>query len=249
MYRFFCDPEQITEHEVCITGEDVRHIRNVLRMKPGEYILVSCGSEWEYTCRITSVSEEEVRAEVEDIQKPGKELPSKITLFQCLPKGDKMETVIQKAVELGAAEIVPVASGRCVVKLDAKKAAARVNRWNAIAESAAKQAKRMVIPTVHEVLRFSDALEYAKDTEPEPLLLIPYEKTQGMGETKKLLASVRPGQPVAVLIGPEGGFEEAEVQAAIEKGFHPITLGRRILRTETAGMTVLSILMYLLEAD
>ena len=250
MYRFFCEPGQICDGRVQITGEDVRHIRNVLRMKPGETILISCGDEWEYTCRIDAVSEDAVTALVVDAQKPGKELPSRITLFQCLPKGDKMETVIQKAVELGAAEIVPVVSRRCVVKLDAKKAAARVTRWNAIAESAAKQAKRMIIPAVHEVLSFRNALQYAQNSGTgQPVLLIPYENAEGMSATKKLLESIAPGQPVAVLIGPEGGFEESEVQAAEAAGFHAITLGRRILRTETAGMTALSILMYLLEED
>ena len=269
MYRFFCEKSQIADGKVKITGEDVRHIRNVLRMRPGEVILVSCGDEWEYTCRILSLSEEEVCAEIADAQKPGKELPSRITLLQCLPKGDKMETVIQKAVELGAAEIVPVASKRCVVKLDAKKAPARVARWNAIAESAAKQAKRMIIPEVHEVLSFREALQYAQNAGGEmqahecpetgmklensgehgkPVLLIPYENAEGMQKTRKLLSSIVPGQPVAVLIGPEGGFDESEVQAAEDAGFHSITLGKRILRTETAGMTALSILMYLLES-
>ena len=253
MYRFFCEKSQIADGKVSIAGEDVRHIRNVLRMRPGEMLLVSCGDEWEYTCRIASLSEDEVRADIIDAQKPGKELPSRITLFQCLPKGDKMETVIQKAVELGAAEIVPVASKRCVVKLDGKKAAARVTRWNAIAESAAKQAKRMIIPEVHEILGFREALQYAREAglqagvQADPMLLIPYENEEGMQATKRLLSSIVPGQPIAVLIGPEGGFDETEVREAKETGFHPVTLGKRILRTETAGMTALSILMYLLE--
>ena len=253
MYRFFYEKSQIADGKVSITGEDVRHIRNVLRMRPGEMLLVSCGDEWEYTCRIASLSEDEVRADIIDAQKPGKELPSRITLFQCLPKGDKMETVIQKAVELGAAEIVPVASKRCVVKLDGKKAAARVTRWNAIAESAAKQAKRMIIPEVHEILGFREALQYAREAglqagvQADPMLLIPYENEEGMQATKRLLSSIVPGQPIAVLIGPEGGFDETEVREAKETGFHPVTLGKRILRTETAGMTALSILMYLLE--
>ena len=166
-----------------------------------------------------------------------------------------METVIQKAVELGAAEIVPVTSKRCVVKLDRKKAKARVARWNAVAESAAKQAKRMMIPTVQEVLSFSDALRYAlsaeqgSDSPEQPVLLIPYEQASGMEKTREILSQIRPGQPVAVLIGPEGGFEEEEVQAAQAVGFRTITLGKRILRTETAGMTVLSVLMYLLEEN
>ncbi len=246
MYRFFVEPEQIEESCVRITGGDVNHIRNVLRMRAGEELLVCCGDEWEYTCRITGFEDGEVRAEILDAQKPGKELPSRITLFQCLPKGDKMELIVQKAVELGAAEVVPVSSGRCVVKLDAKKAAARVKRWNAIAEGAAKQSKRMTVPKVHEVMTFRQALEYAAAMD---VRLMPYEKAEGMEATRKRLAAIAPGQSVAVLIGPEGGFEDGEAEAAARAGFAHISLGRRILRTETAGLTALSILMYLLEQD
>ena len=157
-----------------------------------------------------------------------------------------MELIVQKAVELGAAEIVPVSSGRCVVKLDAKKAAARVKRWNAIAEGAAKQSKRMTVPKVHEVMTFRQALEYAAAMD---VRLMPYEKAEGMEATRKRLAAIAPGQSVAVLIGPEGGFEDGEAEAAARAGFAHISLGRRILRTETAGLTALSILMYLLEQD
>ena len=254
MNKLFLQEDLKNAEEIRITGADAHHLRDVLRMKPGEQFLVSCGDEWEYTCRIESLDENEVTASVTDAQKPGKELPSRIILLQCLPKGDKMETVIQKAVELGAAEIVPVASSRCVVKLDAKKAEAKVKRWNAISESAAKQAKRMVIPEVHGVLGFKEALRYAgaasgEDEGAKPVLLMPYENEQGMDATRKLLSSIRPGQPAAVLIGPEGGFSEAEVEEARQAGFQTITLGKRILRTETAGMTALSILMYLLETE
>ena len=254
MNKLFLQENLRNTTEFSITGAEAHHLRDVLRMKPGERFLVSCGDEWEYTCRIESISEKEVTASVTDAQKPGKELPSRILLLQCLPKGDKMETVIQKAVELGAAEIVPVTSSRCVVKLDAKKAEAKVKRWNAISESAAKQAKRMVIPAVHDVLGFGEALRYAQaagsaETDEEPVLLMPYENAQGMDDTRKLLSSIRPGQPAAVLIGPEGGFSEEEVREARQAGFQTITLGKRILRTETAGMTALSILMYLLETD
>ena len=258
MNKVFLDSGIIHDDDmVRITGQDVHHIRDVLRMKKGEQFLLSCGNEWEYTCEIAGFSDDEVTAVIVDAQKPGKELPSRITLFQCLAKGDKMETVIQKAVELGAAEIVPVASSRCVVKLDAKKAAAKVGRWNAVAESAAKQAKRMIIPEVHEVLTFTEALCYAgrRGNDPgagngmAPVLLMPYENARGMEAARKILSSIIPGQPVAVLVGPEGGFSEQEAAEAREAGFQTITLGKRILRTETAGMTMLSILMYLLEKD
>ena len=155
-----------------------------------------------------------------------------------------METIIQKAVELGAYEIVPVATKRAVVKLDAKKAASKQKRWQSIAESAAKQCKRNVIPNVHEVLKFADAIAMAKELD---VVLIPYELAEDMEETKRQIERVTPGKSVGIFIGPEGGFEEAEVLLAKEAGICPITLGKRILRTETAGMTVLSILMFHLE--
>ena len=164
-----------------------------------------------------------------------------------------METVIQKAVELGAAEIVPVASRRCVVRLDAKKAAAKVKRWNAVAANAAEQAMRMAVPSVQEVMELPAALAYAAAmTSPggaEPVLLMPYERARDMAQTRRILGQIRPGQTVAVLIGPEGGFEEPEAAQAEAAGFAPVTLGKRILRTETAGMAVLSVLAYLLEED
>ncbi|MEE1114415.1 MAG: 16S rRNA (uracil(1498)-N(3))-methyltransferase [Eubacterium sp.] len=246
MYRFFVDRDSIRDGSVRITGEDVNHIRNVLRMKPGETILVACGDEWEYTCTVETLEETVVTAKIEDAQKPGKELPSRIYLFQCLPKSDKMETVIQKAVELGAYEIIPVASRRCVVKLDAKRSESKVRRWNSIAESAAKQSKRMIIPTVHDVVTYKEALNMAAELD---VRLIPYENAEGMKGSRRLIESIGRGQSVAVLIGPEGGFEESEVEAAREAGFAELTLGRRILRTETAGMTALSVLMFHLEPD
>lgn len=246
MYRFFVEKYQIHDGRVDITGEDVNHIRNVLRMRPGEEVLISTGDEWEYTCAIERLEEDRVTLRVEDASRPGRELASKIWLFQCLPKGDKMETVIQKAVELGAYTVVPVASSRCVVKLDERRAAQKAVRWNAIAEAAAKQSKRLIIPEVRSVMRFRDALEAAADLD---VKLIPYERQDGMEGTRKILNAIRPGQSVAVMIGPEGGFDDAEVQLAREHGFEPVTLGKRILRTETAGMTMLSILMYLLEQD
>lgn len=246
MYRFFVEKYQIHDGRVDITGEDVNHIRNVLRMRPGEEVLISTGDEWEYTCAIERLEEDRVTLRVEDASRPGRELASKIWLFQCLPKSDKMETVIQKAVELGAYTVVPVASSRCVVKLDERRAAQKAVRWNAIAEAAAKQSKRLIIPEVRGVMRFRDALEAAADLD---VKLIPYERQDGMEGTRKILNAIRPGQSAAVMIGPEGGFDDAEVQLAREHGFEPVTLGKRILRTETAGMTMLSILMYLLEQD
>lgn len=244
MYRFFVEPDQITDGKIRILGSDVNHIVNVLRMRPGEKILVSCQDDWEYTCGITTLSTGLVEANILDIRKAGKELQAKICLFQCLPKGDKMELIIQKAVELGACEIIPVASKRCVVKLDEKRSSSRVSRWNTIAQSAAKQSLRTIVPEVKPVITLKNALDYAK---PMDLKLIPYEKVEGMEETRRQMARLEKGQTIAVLIGPEGGFEETEVEMARQAGFAAISLGNRILRTETAGITTLSILMYLLE--
>lgn len=245
MHRFFVEQSQIGQDSIVITGQDAHHIKNVLRMRQGEEILISDGEKMEYNCTVAELNEEEVVVNILSSGESGIELPSRIYLFQCLPKSDKMELIIQKAVELGVHEIVPVASSRCVVKLDAKKEAGKIKRWQGIAESAAKQSKRMLIPQVHSVMRFADALKYAEEMD---VKLIPYELATGMAGTRELIQSIQPGQSVAVFIGPEGGFDESEVLQAKEAGVLPITLGKRILRTETAGFTVLSILMYHLEA-
>ena len=151
---------------------------------------------------------------------------------------------MQKAVELGAWEIIPVATKRSVVKLDAKKAAKKVERWNSISESGAKQSGRAVIPKVSQVMTYQEALSFAQKLD---VRMIPYELAEGMDETRQVMEQIEPGQSVGIFIGPEGGFEQEEIEQAVEKGVKPVTLGRRILRTETAGIAVLSVLMYHLE--
>ena len=216
-------------------------------MKVGEETAVSNGVDGrEYRCGILQMTEDAVICELRFIKEDGVELPSKIYLFQGLPKADKMELIIQKAVELGAFSIIPVETKRCVVKLDVKKAAKKVVRWQQIAESAAKQSKRMLIPEIHEVMTYKQALEFAKQLD---VKLIPYELAKGMKETREILSEIKPGQSVGIFIGPEGGFEEEEVAKALEAGAHAITLGRRILRTETAGLAILSVLMFQLENE
>lgn len=224
----------------------MNHIKNVLRLKAGEEIAVSNGVDGrEYRCGIDGYTDGEVMCTLRFIKEDGVELPSKVYLFQGLPKADKMELIVQKAVELGVYEVIPVATRRSVVKLDEKKATAKVGRWQAIAEAAAKQSRRSVVPNVHDVMNMEEAVAYARGVD---VKLIPYEFAQDMEHTRKLIGGVQPGRSIAVFIGPEGGFEESEVQAAREAGASPITLGRRILRTETAGLTVLSWLMYQLES-
>ncbi len=247
MHRFFVSPGQIDreKHMVTITGPDVNHIRNVLRMKPGEELDVTDGQDGrEYRCAVRSFGENAVDCELRFVREEGVELPSRIHLFQGLPKADKMELIVQKAVELGVYRILPVETKRCIVKLDEKKAESRTARWQQISESAAKQSRRGIIPEVTKPLQFRKALELAEGMD---LKLIPYELAEGMEKTRQLIESARPGQDVAVFIGPEGGFDEEEIREAAERGIEPITLGKRILRTETAPLAVLSWLMYRLE--
>ena len=244
MYQFFVEDEQVTEDGVLITGSDVNHIRNVLRMKPGEKVRISTRAGANYLCSITQVEEMSVAVQILETM-AGTELPNRIVLFQGLPKADKMELIIQKAVELGAAEIVPVSMKNCVVKLDAKKAENKVKRWQQIAESAAKQSKRSLIPAVHEVLSYREAVAYAAECD---VRLVPYENEQGMAGTKTMIEAIVPGESIAVFIGPEGGFDESEIAEARDAGMKTISLGNRILRTETAGLAALSILMYQIES-
>ena len=246
MYQFFVEPGQIYDKTVRITGSDVNHIKNVLRMKPGEEISVSNGEDGkEYRCEITSFEEDSILCTLRFIKEDGVELSARVYLFQGLPKADKMELIIQKAVELGVHEIIPVATKRCVVKLEEKKAASKIARWQAIAEAAAKQSKRRIVPRIGDVMTFGEAIRMAASMD---VRLIPYELAEGMAKTKELVEGIVPGQDVAVFIGPEGGFDEGEIAKALENGVEPITLGRRILRTETAGFTILSWIMYHLEA-
>lgn len=244
MHRFFADPSQIKEKEILLTGTDVNHIRNVLRMRTGEEILVSNGQGTDYHCRLESIDDASVTASIMWRLDGNAELPISITLFQGLPKGDKLEFIIQKCVELGAARIVPVSTRRTIVKLDAKKEQAKKKRWMGISESAAKQSGRGIVPEVTRVMDFSEALREAKSMD---VCLIPYELAKGIEHTREVCTSIKPGQSVGIFIGPEGGFEEEEVSQAIEAGAIPLTLGKRILRTETAGMALISVLAYLLE--
>lgn len=247
MYQFFVEPHQINTTDKCVTilGSDVNHIKNVLRMRVGEEIAVSNGQDGkEYRCGILEFQEDAVICELRFVKEDNVELPAKVYLFQGLPKADKMELIVQKAVELGVYEIVPVANKRCVVKLDDKKAASKIARWQGIAEAAAKQSKRAIVPKVSPVMTFSQAVKRAAEMD---VKLIPYELAEGMEKTRAFLGDLQPGQDIAVFIGPEGGFEESEISAALDAGIEPITLGKRILRTETAGMTVLSWVIYLLE--
>ena len=245
MYDFFADSSAIGEKEIIIRGSDLNHMKNVLRLQIGEQICIheeSTGKE--YRCEIAGYEKDVAHLHIMWVEEANRELPSKIYLFQGLPKGDKMELIIQKAVELGVYEIIPVATKRAVVKLDAKKAEAKQKRWQSIAESAAKQSRRNIIPHIHEVVKFGQAVDYAKNLD---ITLIPYELAEDMEKTKQIFETIQPGQSIGIFIGPEGGFDPEEIRLATEAGIQPITLGKRILRTETAGFTTIAWLMYQLE--
>lgn len=249
MYQFFVEDEQVAfdaeqkTGKICITGTDVNHIRNVLRMKTGEKVRVSDRSGHAFFCYLEEIAGDHVSARIEYADESGTELDNPIWLFQGLPKSDKMELIIQKATELGVSEVIPVSMKNCVVKLDAKKADNKNKRWQTIAESAAKQSKRTVIPVIRPLMNWKEALELAKTLD---VVLVPYENERGMEATREIIGHIAPGQSIGIFIGPEGGFSEEEI-AGLPDEMHRISLGRRILRTETAGLATLAMLVYQLD--
>ena len=243
MHQFFVDRDQIGTEYITITGEDVKHIKNVLRMKEGEEVRISDGVGGDFFCTIEKVTSEEVLAKILPKEAGNTELPNRIFLFQAVPKGERMEYVIQKAVELGVYEIIPVEMKYCVVRLDDKKKEKKRERWQAIAKSAAKQAKRSRIPEIHPVMSYDKAVEYAKNCQ---LCLVPDENERGMKGTREVLKNIETGMDISVMIGPEGGFSEEEIEMVREE-MEVLSLGKRILRTDTAAITVMSMLMLEIE--
>ncbi|CCY53450.1 ribosomal RNA small subunit methyltransferase E [Coprococcus sp. CAG:782] len=247
MNRFFVDdPGAFSDRSVVITGEDVNHVKNVLRLKENDELIVSDGRGRDYHCRISGITNEEVVADICDICDNFSELSTEITLFQGFPKGDKMELIIQKTVELGVTRIVPVMTKRTVVKLDDKKAKKKTERYNMIAESAAKQSGRGMIPEVTMPVSFAEAVSMAEKLD---MNIIPYEEAEGVEYSRNIIKSIKGKKSLGIFIGPEGGFAREEVEKALDAGASAITLGHRILRTETAGMAVISIIMFELEED
>lgn len=242
MYQFFVPKEQEGRDFVTITGQDAHHIKNVLRMRPGEIVRVS-GETGSYHCSILELGDDFVQLDILD-EALQTELSSRIYLFQALPKGGRMEYIIQKAVELGVYEMIPVAMKYCVVKLDEKKSKEKVKRWQAVAESAAKQSKRSLVPKVHSVMSYFDAVRYAMQCDRR---IVPYENERGMEATREAFRQIQAGESISVMIGPEGGFAPEEIEA-VRGGMQVVSFGRRILRTDTAAVTAMSLLMMHLEA-
>lgn len=245
MNHFFVSKEQTIDKNVFIEGRDYNHLKNVLRVEPGEEVSVSNGEDGkEYRCILENYEEDRAVLKVIFIKESDVESPANIVLYQGLPKADKMELIIQKCVELGVAKIVPVATRRAVVKLDVKKAAGKITRWQAIAEAAGKQSQRAIVPVIGQVINFKEAVKEASEAD---IKMIPYEMCEDMSTAKEIFTKLKPGQTIAVFIGPEGGFDEEEIELAQSMGIVPVSLGKRILRTETAGMMVIAWIDYCLE--
>lgn len=222
-----------------ITGADAAHISRVLRMKSGDLAIVCDGKKTDCLCRIISADNSCVELEILDKRENEAEPSVYLRLFQCLPKGDKLDFIVQKAVELGASEVIPVVSKRCVSRPDPKSSAKKLERYRRIAEEAAKQCGRGILPVIGETISFGEAV---RAVNPDGLGLIFYEC--GGESLTELTKDLRSGF-IDVFIGSEGGFEEAEVEFALKAGIHAATLGKRILRCETAPIAAISVLMNL----
>ncbi len=245
MYHFFVKKEQITGDLITVTGADVNHMKNAVRLKPGDIVRISDGGETDYFCSIKEYKDDAAILEITESGVKTTELGKEIKVFIGIPKGDRMETVIEKAVELGATEIIPVDMRYCVVKLDAKRADKKVLKWQELALSAAKQSKRSMVPKVSPVLSFKNAAKYFEECE---LKIVPYENENGMLETKEVFKKLKESGSVGIFTGPEGGFAEEEIEV-LREGSHIISLGRRILRADTAPICMLSAMMLYLETE
>lgn len=244
MHRFFVDTHQINsvQNRIIIENEDVKHISRVLRLKEKDKVEICDGENTEYICEIQSIDKNSVLLSIIDKKQSIKEPSIKTVLYQGVPKGDKMSFIIQKTVELGITEIIPVEMKRTVVQFGDRDKQNKIDRWKKIALEAAKQSKRGIIPAVHSPLNFDQALEHSKKNQ---LNIMPYENENKKG-FRAVMESLNKDNidNIGIWIGPEGGLDEEEVAKAINNKIHLITLGPRILRTETAGFTTLSLIMY-----
>lgn len=235
MHRFFSPKSSFGDGSAKITGDNVSHITRVLRLKENDSVILCDGEKTDYHCTISHIEKDFVELKIDKVLPNTAESSVDITLYQCLPKSDKMDFIIQKSVELGVNRIVPVESARCVAKIkdDEKK---RI-RWQKIAEEAAKQSGRGIIPEVLSAISFDKAIASSHD-----LKIMPYECEECNNLSDALLQ--KDVKSIAVFIGPEGGFEESEAKKALDENVKTVTLGKRILRCETAGIATVSAIMY-----
>ncbi|MBR5387086.1 MAG: 16S rRNA (uracil(1498)-N(3))-methyltransferase [Clostridiales bacterium] len=242
MTRLFMEHEEPRDGFITLGQDDSRYISQVLRMRPGEQLEVMLKDGIEALCNVHTISKDSVTLSIVRTQQNTSEPPYRITLYQSVSKGERMELTIQKCVELGVTKIVPVYSLRCVVRPDARKDSTRTQRWQKIALEAARQSGRGIIPEVTEPVNFEQALEASGTAS---LVLFPWEEEKGVTLKQALAGKAQEDlSEIAVFIGPEGGYDEAEAAKARESNAIPVTIGKRILRTETAGAAVLSMLLY-----
>ena len=248
MPRFFVKNEQVKGTSIEILGEDVKHIKNVLRKQIGDNIEI-CDQDTEksYICKIEKIENESILTSiVEELQSYDDKI--KVDIYQGLPKADKMELIIQKSVELGVNAIIPVEMKRCVVKIDSKDESKKITRWQKIAESAAKQSVRNTIPEIKNIVNVEKIIQLIKEYD---CVIVAYENEKSntiKSELLRIKENVHDKIKIAVVIGPEGGLEEKDVELLKQNGAKIVTLGNRILRTETVALNVLSVIMYELES-
>ena len=236
MHRFFTAPDNINNGSITIAGDDVNHLSKVLRLREDDMIVVCDGNGTDYICKLNTISKTEAIAHITESFKNNGEAPINITLYQGLPKSDKMDYIVQKCVELGAVKVVPVITKRAVaIPHDSDK---KIARWQKISNEAAKQCGRGILPEICDVISFADAVNQVRDS--DSINIIPYENEK----CSKLKDALTQKENINIFIGPEGGFDESEIQLALSNGIRPVTLGPRILRTETAPLAVISAVMY-----
>lgn len=241
MPKFFITKDKISGGKITIDTEDVSHISRVLRLSAGDVVTVCDGQGTDYETEIISIEDKQIVCSVKDTRPSGTEPDIKVTLFQGIPKASKMEYIIQKTTELGISEIVPVKLSRCVVKIDSKKdEAKKLGRWRKISEAAAKQSGRGIVPEISEIMTLDGVIEKAGEFD---LFFVPYE-CEEKKTLKEVLLSRKNVKKVGFIIGPEGGFDIAETERIRSADIDTVTLGKRILRTETAGEAVLAMTMY-----
>lgn len=253
MPKFFVSEEQLKNDTITIKGQDVNHIKNVLRKKENDRITIcNSSSEQDYLCEISNIEDDQIICKIMDKIDNNVESNIKVTIFQGLPKADKMELVIQKSVELGVYDITPVEMKRCVVKLDGKDKIKKIERWQKIAEVAAKQSGRDIVP---EICSVKNVKEISNDFSKFDLVILCYENEKNifLKDVLKELAERNLNSvqelKIAVIIGPEGGIDISEVEYMEQNGAKVVSLGNRILRTETVGLSLLSIIMYEFERN
>lgn len=245
MPKFFVRDDQINDNKIYIVGEDVNHISNVLRMKVGdEFQICNSDTTENYDVEIKSFEKEKIICSIINKMKSEAESDINLKIFQGIPKSDKMELIIQKSTELGIKELIPVDMERCVSKISGKDEKKKIDRWQKISEVAAKQSGRDMIPKIHNVIKINDLVKVISDFD---MMIVPYEKAERYSfkdAIKEIKEYDKSNINIGIVIGPEGGFEPSEVEQLREAGAKIVTLGKRILRTETVALAMSSVIMY-----